>query len=196
MTKTVYLIRHAETEHNKNGNVLSGSSNTQLTIEGIQQAKSLSKQISIFNINEVYASPLDRAYETARLVFPKLNINICKSLSEFDYGDYEGLNPEFLKNDPVIKLWKTSPGNLEFPNGDSIPIFAENFVNTILEITEKSKNQKIAIVSHRTAIRLFIAKVINLNLDYFRKLPCSNCGITKIIIDDRKFELEYINLIY
>ena len=182
-TKRVYLIRHGESQQNRRGNPLSGVNETPLSPEGIRQCEFLHNQMGQFNIKSVYASPLVRARQTAKIVFPTFEPTIVRGLIEFDYGDYDGKVAAEYQDDPIISQWLTAPGNLSFPGGGNIEDHTQVALQALTEILRNDDHDTIACVTHRTTIRLVAAKILGLHLDHFRKVPCSNCSITELAFD-------------
>jgi probable phosphoglycerate mutase len=82
------LIRHGETTANADA-IIAGVTDVQLTQLGRDQARALShttwpEQIAI------YASPMSRAQDTARLAFPGQHFKLHNGLRERDWGVFEG----------------------------------------------------------------------------------------------------------
>ena len=63
-----------------------------LTNKGKEQARQAAENISGFDINQIYTSPIQRAFETAEIVATLLGISleIVPALREWDVGIYEG----------------------------------------------------------------------------------------------------------
>ena len=66
MKTTVLLIRHGETEWNQLGK-FQGCTDIELSKDGIKQAELLRDRLN-GDFDYIYASPLKRAYETARVI--------------------------------------------------------------------------------------------------------------------------------
>lgn len=102
--KRLFYVRHGETEMNV-ANLLSGIIDTPLTRNGIQQAIKTGQDIksNLPSIDLIICSPLERAYETARLIaqeigYPTSNIKKSDLLVERTYGVLEGTsNAHFMK---------------------------------------------------------------------------------------------------
>jgi len=195
--RKILLIRHGESIYNHDGNRLSGMTDVNLTERGISECRKLGRILNNLQINQVYSSPLKRAMTSAKLIFPNNEIIISERLREINYGDYEGINAQLEKSDPIIMKWHSSPGDLTFPGGDNILEFSRRFFQYINEIVNQSTDDTIAFLTHRTAIRLFVATVIRLDLDNFRLIPCSNCSITDFRFEENSgFQLSSLNLIF
>jgi broad specificity phosphatase PhoE len=89
---TVYLVRHGETQWNREGRC-QGVTDIPLTEKGIQQAEALGRGFATKRPSLILASPLQRAHETAiRIAQPHgLAIETSTALQEWDQGDLEGL---------------------------------------------------------------------------------------------------------
>lgn len=186
MTTTIFLIRHGESQQNID-DVLSGITDIPLSDNGKLQCAILAQYFDNIQIDKVFATPLQRAKDSAEIIFPKhaSSIEILESLIEFNYGEYEGYRRTEYENsnDSIIQQWITAPSNLTFPGGDNIREHAKKSLAGIAQLASKNQDSTIACISHRTTIRLILAQVIGLSLDNFRSLPCSNCGVSEITFD-------------
>lgn len=96
----IYLIRHGQTEKNRQ-HVLLGRSDVPLNETGIAQARAAAESLKAVRFDRVFTSPLQRAVQTARLIAPYSEPVVEPRLIEMDYGPYEGadlthLPPEIL----------------------------------------------------------------------------------------------------
>ncbi len=89
--KTLYLIRHGETEANKE-NIFRGRSNIPLSDNGITQSQELARYFEKLNIDFVYSSPMPWSIKTAEIIFDGKQIisenlltNINMGRPGFDY---------------------------------------------------------------------------------------------------------------
>lgn len=92
---TIYIARHGQNEDNVQ-RILNGHRDLPLTDLGRQQAQGLAQKIhddSELNFDVVYASPLSRAHETAKIVASKAQLPepvIYDDLIERDFGIMSG----------------------------------------------------------------------------------------------------------
>lgn len=190
--KRLFLIRHGESIQNQQ-DLLSGVSDVPLSLLGKAQCSRLRAFFARFPVEEVFTSPLSRAVETARIVFPQHEIIIAEGLIEFDYGDYEGI-PR-THDDEVMRRWRSTPGEVAFPGGKSVKEHASKAYEEIFSIALKTSAHNIACISHRTTIRLIVAQILGLDLNKFRLLPCSNCSVTTLLFKEGGlFQLESLNM--
>lgn len=197
MTTKIFLIRHGESQQNIN-DVLSGVTDIPLSEKGKEQCSVLAHYFEGVKINKVFATPLQRAKDSAKFIFPKHEalIEIAESLIEFNYGNYEGYKRSEYNssNDKIIQQWITAPSNLTFPGGDNIQEHAQRALTGITKLADKNKGTILACISHRTTIRLILSQIIGLPLDNFRFLPCSNCGISEITYNNGEWLLHSLNV--
>jgi len=101
----LYLFRHGQTEWSVSGQH-TGRTNIPLTEEGRREARQLSNFVSHLQFSAVLVSPLNRAQESASLAGLASRITTCNELAEFDYGDYEGLTTEQIRERvPGWTIW-------------------------------------------------------------------------------------------
>jgi broad specificity phosphatase PhoE len=95
--KTVYFVRHGESEANV-ANLRSGSAHSvpiPLTQKGREQAKKAGKSLKNKNVDLIVSSPLIRTVDTARIVADAIGYDPKKVLTnpdfvERDFGIYDG----------------------------------------------------------------------------------------------------------
>ena len=63
----LYVVRHGQTDYNIDNKVC-GISNVELTDLGKQQAIKAREQLEDQKIDYIFASPLQRAYDTAKII--------------------------------------------------------------------------------------------------------------------------------
>ena len=193
----IYLIRHGESIHNADRNRFSGVTDIPLSENGKRQCAEMATSPLWSDIDSIWSSPLERAIDSAKLIFPDRQdcIETVPGLIEFDYGKYEGKLPaELPPDDPVTVQWESDPTHLTFPGGGNISEHADRVYDDLLRLLDRAGDSKIAAVSHRTTIRLLIAKIMHIPLRYFRDIPCENCSVTALTYCDRKLSLQNLNL--
>ncbi|WP_029230755.1 histidine phosphatase family protein [Butyrivibrio sp. VCB2006] len=86
----IWVTRHGQTDLNAQ-NLMQGRSDIPLNETGRQQARATRKLIGDARFDAVYASPLDRAIETASIIggVDRSEIIIDERIIETDFGKYE-----------------------------------------------------------------------------------------------------------
>lgn len=152
----VTLIRHGATQ----GNLLKkyiGSTDEVLTVEGVNHLMN----IQYPKVDIVYSSPLIRAMETARIIYPDNEILIKQQLCECSFGEFENKNYIQLSDNENYKKWVSSNGQLPFPGGEDIQEFKFRAVNAFLQVIKENEMNKknIAIITHGGVIMSIMEKL-------------------------------------
>ncbi len=92
----LFLIRHGETEWAREGRHTSRT-DLPLTDRGRSLATALRHRLSGLPFALVLTSPLQRARQTCELAGFREKAEIEPNLREFDYGDYEGLTSDQIR---------------------------------------------------------------------------------------------------
>ena len=119
----VLLVRHAVTP--TTGVKLPGRApGLHLSDEGRRQADAAAARIGgIPKLAAVYASPLERARETALPIARArgLAVRIDRDLAELDIGDWKGLSLKRASRKPEWAIVQHHPSGFRFPGGESFP---------------------------------------------------------------------------
>lgn len=194
MEKTIYLIRHGESESNIKGNV-TGVTDVNLTEKGIQQAQELANIKLLDKIEEVHVSSLKRAQHTCDILFENRDVEIFyDGLIEMNFGDCEGVVLKMGIQDEIDLLWNSYPSRITFPNGDNLIEHSYKSYNRMKRIVQESDKEHIAFVTHSATMRLIEAIVLGMHLDHFRRVPCDNCSITTMTFKDNDIRIKMLNV--
>ncbi len=85
------VVRHGTTENNQT-HLITGQLDIGLAKEGLEQANELANELSKYQIEAIYSSPLKRAIQTAEPIADKINLKITEDprLMEVNYGEFTG----------------------------------------------------------------------------------------------------------
>lgn len=140
----LYIIRHGKTDWNNIG-LLQGNTDIGINEEGFLQAKALSNNINLKQIDICLCSPLKRARETADIIVgDKINIVYDDLLVERSFGDYEGKKIDYAL---IASQWdyKLNDSSNNVESIQKCLLRANKFLN---KIKEKYPNKSILIISH------------------------------------------------
>lgn len=158
--KDIYLIRHGQTALNAEKRVL-GQSDIGLTDEGVEEVKKLALHLKEQGIQpqRIYTSPLSRARRTAELLQNNLAgfIEENEALREINYGVYEGVNRQGLKEIEYgyssLKMQEGKGETAETVEQRIIP-----FLNSVLQTEEDS----VLIVTHAFSASILAQIMMNI----------------------------------
>lgn len=115
----ISILRHGITEANENG-IYIGKTDLPLSEAG---REALRDKYDIFDypkVQRVYSSPLERAVQSAEILFPDREIVIVDDLREMDFGVFEGLAAVDLIELDSYKKWLKGGLDNPPPNGESL----------------------------------------------------------------------------
>lgn len=191
MTKFI-LVRHGQSKANECG-YLVGKTEAPLSSLGEKQARAVSEYIlKVYKVDAIYSSPLSRACNTVKGVADALNlpINMENKLTEFDFGKWEGLTHEKIKNsfDDGYSKWARDPGVFIPDGGESMAQLQARVVEKIKEIGKKEDGKTVLIGSHSSVIRALQCYIQGLPLTEMKNTPwVVNGSIAEINFDGENF---------
>lgn len=172
---TLYLIRHGETDWNKQGKY-TGQMNISINDTGKKQAIRVAEEMKNLEPEVIYSSDLKRALETAQAISEELGIPIIKDkrLREIHQGEWEGLHVDEIRMQYTSQFntRKEDPLGVAAPGGESIGDVDIRVRSFLDEITEKHPDGKIVVSSH--GIVLGIIRTIAMGIpvsEVFNKIP-------------------------
>ncbi|MBU0701625.1 histidine phosphatase family protein [bacterium] len=177
------LIRHGESVWNEEGRV-QGTSNPSLSKKGSHQAEMLANKFNNgCKINAVYSSPLARAHSTAKIITSThdLSINICHDLREIQLGEWEGKHFSQLQQEypEMFELWYSEPLRVSVPGGETVIGFRDRVVAAMAEIVKRhEQDEKIMIVAHGGVISIYIAHLLEMNLNKIWFVALKNASVS------------------
>ena len=164
MGNTFYIVRHGQTDWNILGKT-QGHGNSDLTPQGIEQAKELSEDIGKYSIDYIFSSDLGRAMQTAQILGDKLNIEVQKTeaLREMGFGVWEGL---LIKEIQTLKIIK-----------ERVDAF-------IKELNEKYDNKNIILVTHSITLRVMLLSFLESGMENIYRIKQDNTALNIVEFKD------------
>lgn len=199
---TFILVRHGETDWSKSKkHTFRGQLDIPLNSKGIDQARSVGFALKNEKIDVIFSSSLIRAYDTATEIAKILNLEVFEhsGFIDLDFGDWGGKTHDEIKSifPKLYQKWRTTPQEMEFPNGESLDVIKIRIENAINGLVEKydseNTNKTLAIVSHGAVLRVMMCYINNLDLENSWKYSIANCSITKIELNKGKFKVIFEN---
>ena len=182
---TIYLVRHAVTSHT--GHKLTGwMEGVHLTEEGRAQAERTADMLADVAFKAVYASPIDRTIETARIVANRhgLEVKMNHEIGEVRYGQWTNRS---LKTLARTKLWATVqrwPSAVRFPEGETLREVQTRAVDGIEKLRAERPRDTICCVSHGDVIKLIVAHYLGLHIDLFQRIFIGPASVSVINVSD------------
>jgi probable phosphoglycerate mutase len=181
-TTLVLYVRHGQTP--TTGQVLPGrAAGLHLAEEGQAQAEAVAQRIAeVAKVDAVYASPLERARETAAPIAKAtgLKVTMDRGLVECDFGEWTGSDLKALMKLPEWQTVQRYPSGFRFPGGESFTDMQTRMVDTVDRLRAKYPSGVVVAVSHADPIKAAVAHAMGTHLDLFQRIVISTCSVTAI----------------
>jgi probable phosphoglycerate mutase len=154
------LLRHGETEWSKSGQH-TGRTEVELTDAGRTQAKLAGRVLDELKLVDplVISSPRQRSLTTAQLAGLSID-EVSELLAEWDYGSYEGLTTEQIREKvPDWLVWTHG-----CPGGETVAQVSERADAAVATALEHMESRDVVFVSHGHFSRAVITRWVELPL--------------------------------
>ena len=162
-TTRLYLVRHGATALTAEDK-FSGAIGVELSDEGRAQAARLGERLHDEGITALYASPLSRTMETARIVGGHcgLEIEAREGLREISHGRWEGLTRREVEARYAAEYasWEEDPFTFAPEGGESGVAVLARALPVIREIVTQHRGERVLVVSHKATIRLVLSSLL------------------------------------
>jgi len=180
----ILLIRHAS--HDLLGRELVGRrSGVNLSKAGSAEAEALAERLARHPISVVYASPRERAIETAKPIAERhrLDVHIAPELDEVDFGTWTGLSFTELDKDPLWHRFNRKRAITRVPAGESMAEVAARMTAIIKKSAARQGAGEIAIVSHADPLRIAVVSLMGLPIEAMLRLEIAPASLSILRID-------------
>lgn len=182
----ILMVRHGQTP--TTGSTLPGrASGLHLAESGVAQAEGAARRIAGLNsVTAVYASPMERARETAAPIARALKLRVRghAGLNECDFGEWTGKRLAQLRKRPEWRQVQRYPSGFRFPGGESFVEMQARAVDAIHDLVIRHPGETIVAVSHADVIKAIIAAAMGTPLDLFQRIVVSPSSITAALYTD------------
>jgi probable phosphoglycerate mutase len=168
----LWLVRHGETEWSRDGRHTSVT-DIALTDNGIEVARRLQPRLAETSFDLVLTSPRQRARRTAELAgFPEAVVD--EDLVEWDYGDYEGITTEQIRErDPGWTVWTHAS-----PGGESAAQVSARLDRVVDKV--RGRHGRVLAFGHGHALRALAARWIEQSVPEGRFLGLDTATISAL----------------
>ncbi|WP_051189640.1 histidine phosphatase family protein [Daejeonella oryzae] len=195
--KTIYIIRHGETDLNRRGIVQGRGMNTDLNEFGKLQSDAFHQAYQHVPFDKIYTSTLKRTHQTVqKFIDSGIAWEQFPGLDELAWGIYEGKDStEETKSAFRNMTHNWSQGDLhhKFEQGESPLEVKERQLIVIQHLLQNTEDRNVLICMHGRALRLFLCLLTNIPLTEMDKFPHLNTTLYKVIYDGISFRIDDFN---
>ena len=196
MTTTIYLIRHGQTDWNKQ-QIFRGRKDVPLNEHGRKEAEALSAHLKNVKFTACYAGPLSRSFETAEIVARSHNlpVHVDEGMTDISYGVWEGLPVEEVEQrfSSLYDTWLSQPHRVRFPSGESLLIVKRRALYSLEGIRTKHPGETVFVVSHRVVTKVVMCAMLGLSNKAFWKILQDTCAYNIIVSSEKEALVSTLN---
>ena len=191
------LIRHGETEWNKQRRIQGCRSDTRLSPKGLEEADRLAAALCKDRIDAIYSSPMKRAAETAQIIADacKMKVELFNELREIDAGALDGLFERELTG-TYEAAWKGLRGgnpSTPLPGGESLQDLQKRTSWAVDRMLEKHVDGTVVVVAHLLANLVIVCQALGINLGQIARLRQAPASITTLEMTTQGSSLLLLN---
>ena len=186
------LTRHGETVWHDENRYAGGSSDIDLTEDGVAQSKRLAEWAAAQAFQALVCSPVRRALETATPVAEAtgLDLQVVEDLREVDFGVAEGRTAHELWGlDPaMLDRFRADPVAHPFPGAEAPELAADRAAAALRTVAAACPGGSVLVVAHNTVLRLAMCRLLGLPVAQYRQLfpRLDNAAITELAVPFRE----------
>ncbi len=176
---TFLLIRHGLTD--AVGKMMtSHQPGVHLNATGRDQAATLPERLNNVPLAAIYASPLERARETAQPVADArgLPIRLEPRFIEVDFGGWTNRRFADLADDPHWQLYNAHRGVTRPPDGEGLIEVQARTVEALLELRDRHPHDVVAVFSHADTLRAILLYFMGMPIDFVQRLDLAPARIS------------------
>jgi probable phosphoglycerate mutase len=195
--KRLYIIRHGETDLNKNGIVQGRGVDSDLNETGRAQGDAFFERYQHIAFDKLYTSKLKRTHQTvAKFIEKGLKWEQLEGLDELAWGKYEGmLSTPKLREDfkKLVEAWNLGHFDVRVEGGESPNEVYIRQASAMQHIMQQNDEHTILICMHGRAIRLLLCQLLKKSLDKMDEFPHQNTSLYILDFDGKDYSIQTFN---
>lgn len=179
----LFLIRHGETDWNAEGR-FQGQADIPLSPRGEQQAVALAGIMESEAVDVIYASDLQRAWQTALIIAEASGVPLQQEarLREMAFGRWEGLTYKELqqREAALLEAWQADPSRTAPPGGETLRQITERVgavLNTVLATVQA---HRVAIVAHSGPLRVLLCLALGFDVRSYWRFVIAPASLSEL----------------
>lgn len=176
----VFIVRHGVTDWHMERKVL-GHRDIPLNAAGMGQARAVADALRHVALNDIVASPLLRAVQTAETLAETMGGSVTRDprLSDFRVGRWEGMSYDDVAALPDYQKLRAAPLEGAFPSGETLAAIRDRAVGAMEQsLRDAPTGERLAIVTHAGVARVILAHYLGLDLAGFHRLQLAPGSIS------------------
>ena len=191
------MIRHGQTDFNKQGIVQGRGIDSSLNQVGRGQAAHFYRFYENLPFDKIYTSSLTRTIQTVSGFIERgIEHTKLEGLDEIHWGSKEGKHfdaqdhQEYRK---VTEQWTQGDTHISIAGGESPDDVISRQKQSLTHIMSNHKERLVLICMHGRALRIFMCLLLNYPLKHMNIFPHHNTGLYRVTFTGRHFRIDTVN---
>ena len=197
MDKELYIIRHGETELNRQGVVQGRGINSDLNDTGRAQAEAFYQIYKDVPFEKVYTSTLKRTHQTVhKFIESGLPWEQLSGLDELAWGEWEGKPASehaLSVFRDLVEKWRAGDYNAKFEGGESPAEVALRLQEAVDHIKSQVQEKLVLVCMHGRAMRLLFCVLTGKPFSQMADYPHQNTTLYKVTLSGDVFTITDFN---
>jgi probable phosphoglycerate mutase len=164
----LYIIRHAETDLNKQGIIQGGGVDSDINEHGRWQAERFCEHYKHISFDAVYCSALKRTQQTVQKFIEKSPwVEFLPDLNEISWGKLEGkpaTEAQRIEYQKLITAWQSGNTEAKIEGGESALSVQHRLKKALKKIHYNHAKGNILICTHGRTLRILLCTLFNYDL--------------------------------
>jgi len=190
----IILIRHGETEWNREGRIQGYHGDSALTENGRAQAQKLAARLAGEDLGALYSSDSERARQTAAPIVAALRMAAVydTALRERNYGEFEGWTYADLERErpEAYSKFRSRDPAYAPPGGESGAQFSARILAALERVAKPMAGRQAAVVTHGGVLGVIHRHVNGAAPDSKRDYSLLNASINRLLYSDGRWSIE------
>lgn len=191
--KTIYIVRHGETEYNKHGIIQGSGIDSDLNETGRKQADQFHQAYHHIQFDAIYTSELKRTQQSvAAFIGDGMSVRILSELNEINWGVFEGLKGTPDSHKVYLAMtedWKAGLLDRSVEGGETPNELQRRQTIGLEKIMAQSEENNILVAMHGRAMRSFLCLMTNTPLHRMDEFKHNNLCLYKLEYNGQKFKV-------
>ena len=195
----VIFMRHGQAENNVSRTLVGRHIEAHLTDQGKTQVADAARELKSIKIDKVFASPVIRSVETAKIVCDTLGMEyeIDDRLYEIELGKLVGMNYEEVTTkygDLFMRFYTDSDPVLERFGVETFAAVKKRVKSFLDDALEKHGGSNVLTITHLDPIKAALATLLDLKPEALYRWHIRNASLTVFKHESRVYSLSGVNV--
>jgi len=173
-TKKIYVIRHGETEYNKQGRVQGCGIDAPLNDTGLSQAAGFYQHYKNLSFDKIYCSKLQRTVQSVQgFIDDGIPYEQLAGFNEISWGEKEGkhFQPSYHEEyKALLDEWRSGNLTYSIKGGEGPQHVMERQKEAMNHVLKNTDEKRVILSIHGRALRILLTWLLNYDLREMEKL--------------------------